>query len=122
MRTPINDVRTLRYPKDVDMNSLRLTALRALCEPDALTKAGMAQALDLELPIDADAVIDTQAVIPGRPAKPELVPFIELSKRPLSTVEGRAAMIHSIAHIEFNAIEILLYPDTRKAHRFCISI
>ena len=43
---------------------------------------------------------------PGRPARPELVPPRELPKRKLTTVEGRAALLHALAHIEFNAINL----------------
>ncbi len=44
--------------------------------------------------------------MPGRPVKPALVHPRELSKRGLGTHEGRAAFIHAIAHIEFNAIDL----------------
>ena len=43
---------------------------------------------------------------PGRPEKPELVPPRELNRRKVSTKEGQAALIHSICHIEFNAINL----------------
>lgn len=43
---------------------------------------------------------------PGRPDKPELVPARELNRRKPSTKEGHAALIHSICHIEFNAINL----------------
>lgn len=43
---------------------------------------------------------------PGRPEKPELVPPRELNRRKISTKEGQAALIHSICHIEFNAINL----------------
>jgi uncharacterized ferritin-like protein (DUF455 family) len=46
--------------------------------------------------------------IPGRPAKPEMVSALAVDKRKLSTPEGRAALIHSLAHIEFNAINLAL--------------
>ena len=45
---------------------------------------------------------------PGRPAKPEMVSALAVDKRKLSTLEGRAALIHSLAHIEFNAINLAL--------------
>jgi uncharacterized ferritin-like protein (DUF455 family) len=44
--------------------------------------------------------------IPGRPARPELVPPRDLKARKLSSPQGRAAMIHAVAHIEFNAINL----------------
>jgi uncharacterized ferritin-like protein (DUF455 family) len=44
--------------------------------------------------------------LPGRPPKPALVHPRDLPKRGLGTLEGRAAFIHAIAHIEFNAIDL----------------
>lgn len=46
--------------------------------------------------------------VPGRPEKPVLVSALLVEKRKLSTPEGRAALIHSLAHIEFNAINLAL--------------
>lgn len=43
---------------------------------------------------------------PGRPVKPELVPPRELDRRKVNTAIGHAALIHSICHIEFNAINL----------------
>jgi len=45
---------------------------------------------------------------PGRPEKPELVSPRDLPKRSAFTDEGKAALIHSLAHIEFNAINLAL--------------
>lgn len=45
---------------------------------------------------------------PGRPAKPGLVPPSMVPRRRLGSPEGRAALIHAIAHIEFNAINLAL--------------
>ena len=44
--------------------------------------------------------------MPGRPARPRLVAPRELAQRGLGTAEGRAALIHAVAHIEFNAINL----------------
>ncbi len=46
--------------------------------------------------------------IPGRPARPELVPHTALKQRSMKSVEGRAALIHALAHIELNAIDLAL--------------
>lgn len=43
---------------------------------------------------------------PGRPARPALVAPRDLARRKLTTLEGRAALIHAVAHIEFNAINL----------------
>ncbi|HZP66725.1 MAG TPA: ferritin-like domain-containing protein [Rudaea sp.] len=43
---------------------------------------------------------------PGRPDRPRLVAPRRLPQRGLGTAEGRAALIHAVAHIEFNAINL----------------
>lgn len=43
---------------------------------------------------------------PGRPAKPRLVNARQLPQRGLGSDEGRAALVHAVAHIEFNAINL----------------
>ena len=45
---------------------------------------------------------------PGRPEKPELLPHAKLKQRKLGSDLGRATLIHAIAHIEFNAINLAL--------------
>lgn len=45
---------------------------------------------------------------PGRPEKPQLVAPRDLPRRSINTLQGRAALLHSIAHIEFNAINLAL--------------
>jgi uncharacterized ferritin-like protein (DUF455 family) len=44
--------------------------------------------------------------MPGRPPRPLLVHPRELPRRGFGTNEGRAAFIHAVAHIEFNAIDL----------------
>lgn len=44
--------------------------------------------------------------IPGRPDAPDLVNPRDLKRRRLGTVEGRISLMHAIAHIEFNAINL----------------
>ena len=44
--------------------------------------------------------------IPGRPETPILVESSKLSMRKMISQEGIAAMIHALAHIEFNAINL----------------
>lgn len=48
-------------------------------------------------------------ILPARPARPEKPPLVappEVPKRRLGSIEGRAALLHAIAHIEFNAIDM----------------
>jgi len=46
--------------------------------------------------------------LPGRPAQPDLVAPKHVPKRKMDTVEGRAVLWHSLAHIEFNAMNLAL--------------
>ncbi len=45
---------------------------------------------------------------PGRPEAPQLVPAHQVPRRRLGSAAGRAALVHAIAHIEFNAINLAL--------------
>ena len=90
------------------MNSLRQQALDIVLQAAPDLKAASARALDEQGGLDADTVIATPAGIPGRPARPELVGHTALKHRSMRTVEGRAALIHALAHIELNAIDLAL--------------
>lgn len=61
-----------------------------------------------ELKLDEAAVLTATVPIPGRPDKPELVSPLTVKRRAMNTPEGRAAMVHALAHIEFNAINLAL--------------
>ena len=54
---------------------------------------------------EAKAQTDTNA---ARPHQPKLVTHLEVPKRSIHTKLGFAAMVHSIAHIEWNAIRLAL--------------
>lgn len=59
--------------------------------------------------------------LPGRPEKPRLVPPLNVPRRKMDTIEGRASLLHSLAHIEFNAINLALdaiwrFPDMPKQY------
>lgn len=45
---------------------------------------------------------------PGRPDKPELVDARSVPRRNFSSLKGRLTLVHAIAHIEFNAINLAL--------------
>jgi len=63
------------------------------------------EAEDLDISnTDTIESIDT----PGRPNNPKLVSPRKVAKRNLATEQGRIALIHAIAHIEFNAINLAL--------------
>jgi uncharacterized ferritin-like protein (DUF455 family) len=57
------------------------------------------------LTLDRAAVLQSVSV-PGRPERPALVPVRQVAQRGWGASEGRAAFLHAIAHIEFNAINL----------------
>jgi uncharacterized ferritin-like protein (DUF455 family) len=92
---------------------LRAAALNCLIDTDPVAKtdavAAMARAFDAgNWVVDKDALLQTSATIPGRPARPELVPPRLVGRRSMVTLEGRAMLIHALAHIEFNAVNLAL--------------
>lgn len=46
--------------------------------------------------------------VPGRPDRPELVDPKIVPRRNFSSLKGRLSLVHAIAHIEFNAINLAL--------------
>ena len=88
---------------------MRATAYQALLEPDPLRKVALTRAAAAlrDAPI-TDSARAYAAAQPGRPAQPELVHPARVPRRGLGSPEGRAALIHAIAHIEFNAINLAL--------------
>ena len=90
-------------------SELRQTALFWLCETDAVVKAnGVLPLKNTNLSIATSQHLCASQSIPGCPQKPILVAPLSLPKRSMRTVEGRAALIHALAHIEFNAINLAL--------------
>jgi uncharacterized ferritin-like protein (DUF455 family) len=87
---------------------LRREALRILALREPAAKAAAALALDASGPLDESAVLHAAAPIPGRPDRPCLVPPDRVPRRSAFTPEGRAAQLHAVAHIEFNAINLAL--------------
>ena len=92
---------------------LRAYALQCLLETDPIAKtagvAAMAKAcLAGDSEVDSGAVLQVSATIPGRPVRPVLVPPRLVGRRSMVTLEGRAMLIHALAHIEFNALNLAL--------------
>jgi len=97
----------LFYP--LTTTSLRSAALAALLLKYPADKQAALDALVLNPPLLlTEEVIDPPADIPGRPERPILMARLKSKQRSLATREGRARLIHAIAHIEFNAINLAL--------------
>lgn len=93
-------------------HSLRGAAVEAISAADLDVKTELAQeaarrwqrrALSLRSPLDRPVPIR-----PGRPEKPILTPPTQVKKRSLGSLKGRIALLHSIAHIELNAVDLAL--------------
>ncbi|MDB5963791.1 MAG: hypothetical protein JWQ72_291 [Polaromonas sp.] len=91
---------------------LRQQALNALMEPDPERKVPAAQYLRAQhATISIAAGLHLQPPpghLPGHPERPELRSHLDVPKRSPFTAEGLAALLHSVAHIEFNAINLAL--------------
>lgn len=88
------------------MRTLRHQALSVVLESNPGAKSALGLVADRTLPAGAALSLDVPGGIPGRPERPRLVPPGEVPHRSLASVEGRAALIHALAHIELNAIDL----------------
>lgn len=97
----------------------RQQALAALVCPSFASKCELTLALTDDVPFDTDATIAEQTPLPsapGRPDRPVLVSPNKLKHRSVQSVEGRAVLLHALAHIEFNAINLALDMVWRFSH------
>ena len=89
---------------------LRSAALKALLLEDPVAKAAAARALHPapQDTVDTEVVLQSAATLPGRTSRPPLVAPTAVKQRSPFTPEGRAALLHAVAHIELNAINLAL--------------
>lgn len=83
----------------------------ALATKDVEAKRACVEALPLRPDTAAvDRVEDVMRGhdVPGRPQRPELVHPAAVPRRRLQSKQGRLALVHAVAHIEFNAINLAL--------------
>lgn len=90
----------------------RRALLEALCEADPAAKCARVAALpEVFAPLDDEpsgATLARDPRVPGRPVRPQLVSPRDVPYRGLGSAEGRAALVHAVAHIEFNAVNLAL--------------
>lgn len=97
--------------KSDTVKSLFAAAAECLIAADPDDKVGLTQKFAAafgrgELAIPEDASEPQPTRMPGRPPKPKLVHPRDLPRRGFGTVEGRAAFVHAVCHIELNAIDL----------------
>ena len=99
-------------PPEVLARAGLYAALEAcLREEDPAAKVAAVERLGAQASTMDAAVPDRPAVrleAPGRPPRPVLVAPRDVPQRGLGSPAGRAAFLHAIAHIEFNAINLAL--------------
>jgi uncharacterized ferritin-like protein (DUF455 family) len=96
-------------PRPTLRPTLRALALQALCIAEPTEKVQAVMSLHASpSAVDPDEALDEPPNLPGRPVAPRLVPHVQLARRSPHTREGRAALLHAVAHIEFNAINLAL--------------
>ena len=92
---------------------LRAAALECLLVIEPAVKAAKVAALADAwragaATLDPDCALTVSGGVPGRPDRPELVPPRLVGRRSMATLEGRAMLVHALAHIEFNAVNLAL--------------
>ncbi|MBL8512570.1 MAG: ferritin-like domain-containing protein [Betaproteobacteria bacterium] len=102
-------------------HSLRQLAVEHLLIADARAKcAAVRSAGWAGLPVEAGQRIVCSEPLPGRGDLPVLVSPHRVPQRSIATPQGRAALIHALAHIELNAVNLALdivwrFPDLPEA-------
>ncbi len=84
------------------------TSLRVLTAPNPAQKVAQTQTLaaDWERRRFLGTAPMGLPLTPSRPDVPALVPPKAVPRRRLGSVEGRCALLHAVAHIEYNAIDL----------------
>ena len=94
----------------MELRQRALEVLR-LTDPEEKALAALAmhaQQAEYTIAADTDFPPVAPETLPGHPARPELRHHTQVARRSPATLEGRAVLIHAIAHIEFNAINLAL--------------
>lgn len=87
---------------------LRGQALAALAAREWPEKMAAVRGIADSAVLDCQREFVAPTGLPGRPQRPELVAPAQVKHRSMATVEGRAALLHALAHIEFNAVNLAL--------------
>ncbi|MEI7783296.1 MAG: ferritin-like domain-containing protein [Betaproteobacteria bacterium] len=90
------------------MTCIRSHALALIVLHDADEKASALSHWPASLALDTQACWSEPRGLPGRPDKPRLLPPREVPQRAVGSAEGRAGLIHALAHIECNAMDLAL--------------
>jgi uncharacterized ferritin-like protein (DUF455 family) len=96
------------------VQSLRSAAQIALQSTSAATKIALTHELASAwasgsiIKTGAEDVLCEVGKLPGQPDQPALLTHLDLPQRSIHTAQGLAVLVHSVCHIEFNAINLAL--------------
>ena len=91
----------------MELRQAAFNAFKSADLDEKMALAGVFVASSAIITIANDAIIAPHTQ-PGAPAKPLVLEPLKVDKRSPFTVEGHAALVHAICHIEFNAINLAL--------------
>lgn len=110
LKTCLKQSKHFDAPGMQEIKSLELAAIAIVREDNLKTKVSLAHQTaktwfgrSLSLTSGAQPFLPAR---PGRPDKPVLLPPREMPKRSIRGEKGRLALVHSLAHIELNAIDL----------------
>ena len=108
-------------PYDGSMPCLRSHALQTLLIPSAEDKAQALLNWPQTLALGVEGRWPEPQGLPGRSERPRLLPPQQVPMRGVGSLLGRAGLIHALAHIEANAMDLALdalwrFPDMPEAY------
>ena len=92
-------------------SSLADAAWRIVSAPDPGDKVRLATAAaelwrERRLSLGTRSTRPAMPERPGRPSRPELLPPSRMPRRSTQGLRGRVALLHALAHIELNAVDM----------------
>lgn len=106
----------LRVPGTLRAGARAIVAAVDPMDKVALARVTSAAWRDRRLPIGALSTAEPMPDRPGRPEKPELLAPRAMPRRSTQGLRGRIALLHAMAHIELNAVDMTWDLIGRFAH------
>jgi uncharacterized ferritin-like protein (DUF455 family) len=106
LEPPIEAAREVLVPRDLASAARAIVSTPDLDEKIALAKATAKAWFSGRLPAGALSTGTRMPDRPGRPAKPQLMMPRDMPRRSTGGEKGRFALLHALAHIELNAVDM----------------
>ncbi len=102
----MNDTAAGPRPDSLCQAARAIVATADPAEKVALAKATSAAWTQRRLSLGRLSADQPMPERPGRPTRPELLPPRDMPRRSVGGIKGRIAMMHALAHIELNAVDM----------------